>query len=378
MIQKNRFRSLLVSALAAVSMVAAGKVSAQEITLMSIAAMTGSAGFAGAPEQKGIRLAIEEANKNGYLGGARIKLIEGDYASDKAQAIDLANQAIKRDHVLLSLGPTTSPDGIAVGYVFNEAKTPMISFATSNQITTSGPWVFRIQQGGGETVPALAKYAYNKAQVHSVALIYDGANDGLIESKKMFGDAIKAEGGSVVADEAVSSKETNFLPLATKLAGMDLDGIYFSTYAEQAANIMIQLRQAGLPANVRFLGAQGVSTPRLMQIGGTAVEGTLVTGEYVPGLDSQLNKAFEAAYRARYNSDADFFAAIGYSMGLVALQAIKEAGPHADQQKVRDALDKIHDVPVVVGSGLWNHKDRNGNYGAVVLTVKNGKFAVAQ
>lgn len=350
---------------------------AQEIPVMSIAAMTGPAGFAGTPEQNGIRLAFEEANKNGVLGKATVKLIEGDYASDKAQAINLANQAIQRHQVLLSLGPTASPDGIALGYIFNEAKTPMISFATSPDITATGKWVYKIQQSSADTIPELAKYVLSKAGIKRVALVFDNSNDGNIESKTLFGKAITAGGGTIVADEAISSKESNFLPLVTKLASMNLDGIFLAVYAEQAANVMIQLRQAGVPAKVRFLGAQAVATPRLMEIGGKAAEGTLVTGEYSPGVDRPLNKAFEAAYKARYGVTADFFAAIGYSMGLVALQAIKDAGPNPDREKVLAALEKIKDVPVVVGSGLWNHNNRNGHYGVNVIEVKDGKFALA-
>lgn len=374
-ISANFLRSFAAASLA--TSLAAMPALADELPIMSIAAMTGGAGFAGTPEQNGIRLAFEEANASGFLDGDTIKLIEGDYASDKAQAINLANQAIQRHQVILSLGPTTSPDGIALGYIFNEAKTPMISFATSPEITATGEWVYKMQQSSADTIPELAKYALEKAGVKRVALVYDGANDGLIEAKTLFGNAITAGGGEIVADEAVGSKDTNFLPLVTKLASMEIDAIFFATYAEQGGNIMIQLQQAGLEKTVRYFGSQGISSPKLMEIAGPAAEGTLVTGEFTPGIDSPLNKAFEAAYKARYGSDPDFFAAIGYSAGQVALQAIKAAGPAPDRAKVLAALQAVRDVPVVVGSGLWNHNNRNGSYGVTVLQVKDGKFTLA-
>ena len=351
---------------------------AQEIPVMSIGALTGAAGFAGVVETNGIRMAFDEANAKGLLGNAKVKLIEGDDATDKGQAISLAEQAIKRHEVVLSLGPTISPNAIAIAPVFNEAKTPMISFATSNAITAVGPYVFRIQMSPVETVPPLVKYMTDTAKARKIAIVYDKSNDAFVEGKGIFTEALKASGGTVVAEEAVLSKDTNFVALATKLASADIDGVYLIALVEQAANIIIQLKQAGISEKVKFFGEQGLASPRLSAIGGKAVEGTIFPGQYLAGVDRPLNKAFEQAYKARYNAEPDFFAAVGYSMGLVALQALKNAGPNPTRDGVRDAIQSLKDVPVVVGNGLWNHKDRNGLYGVVITTLKDGKMVVAQ
>ncbi|MFT3721002.1 ABC transporter substrate-binding protein [Pseudorhodoferax sp.] len=352
-------------------------VGAQEIPVMAISSLTGATAYAGVPEMNGIRLAIDQANDDGYLGKAKIKLIEGDYAAEKPQAISLAGQAIQRHKVVLALGPTASPEAVAVSYIFNEGKTPMLSFGTSNAITANSPWAFKIQQSGTESVPLLARYALEKTPVRRMAMIYDSGNDGLVEYKNVFAKTFKDGGGTVVAEEVVSAKEANFQPLFTKLMAMNLDGIFISNYAEQAANIMVQFRRAGMPQSVRFFGTVGVMTPRLVEIGGQTIEGAQGIGEFVPGLDRPLNKAFESAYLERYKTTPDSFAALGYSLGLVALKAIKDASPDPTPEKVRVALTNLRDVPVVVGNGVWNHKDRNGNYGAVVLEVKAGKFIAA-
>lgn len=347
---------------------------AQEIPVMSIAAITGPAAFAGVAEMNGVRMAIDEANQKGHLGKGRIRLIEGDNGTDKAQAISLAEQAIKRHQVVLSIGPTVSPDAMAIGPVFNQAKTPMISFATSQAITQAGPYVFRIQMSPSETVPPLVRHITEKVKARKIAVVFDRSNDGFVESKNIFVEAMKAAGTAPVVEEAVLARDTNFLPLVTKLTSMDIDGIYFVTLVEQAANIMIQLKQAGLSDKVRFFGEQGLASPRLTAIGGKAVEGTMFPGQFIAGTDKPLNTAFEQAYKGKYKADPDFFAAVGYSAGLVAVEAIRNAGPNPTRDGVRDALDKLRDVPVVVGNGLWNHKDRNGLYGVVIATVKDGKF----
>ena len=90
-----------------------------------------------------------------------------------------------------------------------------------------------------------------------------------------------------------------------------------------------------------------------------------------------MNKAFEAAYKARYNEAPDSWAAVGYSLAQVGFAAIREAGPDATREKVRDAYLRLKNVPVVIGSGQWNQADRKPQYGAVVQIVKNGQFVAA-
>ncbi|MEC3768829.1 ABC transporter substrate-binding protein [Cupriavidus sp. SS-3] len=373
----ERLLSLRLAGFAALAACAFAQAQAQEIPIMSIQSVTGAAAFAGASYQNGIRLAVDEANTKGVLGSARIKLIERDNASDKGQAINLANQAIDRERVVLSLGPSATSDSVGVAPIFNDKHVPMMSMASSDAIIAPGPWVFKFQQSATDISPRMAKYVLEKTSVRKVAMVYDRGNEALIEYKNYFRDPFKAGGGTVVAEEAVVTSDTNFLPLVTKLKAMDLDAVYLATYSEQSANIILQLRQAGLPEKVRFIGTIALVTPRFLNIAGKAAEGTLAVSEFVNGMDRPLNKTFEAAYKARYKAEPDAWAATGYSSIQVALAALRDAGPNPDRQKVRDALMKVHDVPVVVGSGSWNHSDRRPRYGSIVLVVKDGKFVQA-
>ncbi len=350
---------------------------AQNIPVASIQSVTGAAAFAGVHYQNAVRLAVEEANARGGIHGTKIDLTERDNASDKGQAINLANQAIDRDRALLVMGPTATADSVAVAPIFNDKKAPNLSFSASDAMLKFGPWSQKFQQAPSISTQQVARYVLEKTQIRKVAIIYDRSSEGLIDFKNQFRSAFTPGGGTVVAEEAVIGSDANFLPLATKLKGMDLDAVYFSTYGEQAANIMLQLRQAGVPDKVRAIGTIAMVSPKFLSIAGKAAEGTIAASDYLPGIDRPLNKAFEAAYKARFGIDADNWAAVGYSGALVGLAALKEAGPNPTREKVRDAFMKLRDVPVVIGSGTWNHKDRHPNYGSIVLAVKEGKFAAA-
>jgi len=85
----------------------------KEIPVGVFNSLTGTYAFGGVPIQNGMKLALEEANAAGLPGGNKFKVIEGDEAGDKGQAINLVNQFVRRDNVMLILGPTIS--SVALG-----------------------------------------------------------------------------------------------------------------------------------------------------------------------------------------------------------------------------------------------------------------------
>ena len=84
------------------------------------------------------------------------------------------------------------------------------------------------------------------------------------------------------------------------------------------------------------------------------------------------------AYQKKYNEKPDNWAAVGYSIGLIAANALKTAGPNPTRSSVRLALEKTKNFPVPLGDGKWTlDENRNPHYGAAVIVVKNGGFSQA-
>ncbi|WP_233168486.1 ABC transporter substrate-binding protein, partial [Xylophilus sp. ASV27] len=191
-IQAMPAKRLGLTALAALATLGASIVRADNLTIVSIQSMTGPVAFAGTLFQKSIQLAVDEVNAKGGIHGNKITLIERDNASDKGQAINLANQAIDRDRALLVLGPSLSADSLAVAPIFNDKKTPFLSFASSDAILKAGPWSLKLRQGSDVDGPILTKYLLEKTPIRKVALVFDRTNESLIEYKNIFRDAFKA------------------------------------------------------------------------------------------------------------------------------------------------------------------------------------------
>ena len=372
-------RRLMVATAASLALTsfAAPPATAEELAVGVFNATSGTFAFGGVPIQNGMRLALEEANQKGLPGGHKIKIVEGDTAADKAQAITLANQFGRRDRVLMIMGPTNSFEAIAAGPVVNELQVPMFAIGSSNALLAAGPWSFKVQAQAVDIMGFLAKYVAEKSGIKKIALVFDQGSDGIIEQKNAFRDAVKAGGVAIDSENGILTSEANFLALATKLASSDVDGIYVGAPPEITANLAIQLRQAGLPAKVRIVGPSSLASQKYMKTGGSAVEGSIIIADYSVNSANPLNAAFVAAYKARYKEVPDNWAAMGYTLAQIGVQAIRNAGPSPDRAKVRAELEKISNVPVVMGNGMWlKDKERHPTYGGVMLTVKGGELAL--
>jgi len=352
---------------------------AQEIPIGVPMALTGPYAFVGVPARNGIVLALEEANANGVLGAARIKIIGEDTASDKSQAITLTNRLATGDKVLMMLGPTSSIEGLAAAPVANDLKLPMLTTAISGDVLKAGPWSYKITASPADIVTAFGKYAVEQLKLKRTIFIYNRDNDGFVGQKNVMRDAMKAGGAEVVSEEGILGSDSDFVALSTKLAGSNADSIYIASPAEQGANIVIQARQSGLGDKVVILAPPAMASQAFIKTGGKAIEGTIVVADYFVGGTSDINKTFIAAYQKKYGQVPDNWAAVGYALGSVAVQVLKLAGPNADREAVRAAFSRLGQMPTVLGNGTFLlDANRAPQYGAAILTVRNGQFAAVQ
>jgi branched-chain amino acid transport system substrate-binding protein len=373
-------RHWLLATMAAVAAGATGIAWAQgaELTVGVFNATTGVYAFGGVPIQNAMRLAIEQANKQGLPGGARIKMVEGDTAGDKAQTINLINQFARRDNAILLLGPTTSVEAVSGAPVSNALQIPMISTSSSAEILDAGPWSFKVGAQATQTTGRLGRYAVEKLGVKRALVVFDQGNEGYIAQKNAMRDALKSSGAQILAEEGIQASDSNFLPLATKIAAQDADAVFIAAPAELSANFFTQLLQAGVNPKTRFMGPASLASQGFIKAGGKAVENAYVVADYAATSANPVNAAFTEAYKARYGTAPDNWAAMGYSTALISIQAIRNAGPNPDRAKVRAELAKSSKVPVVIGDGLWTlDAGRQPSYGAAILQVKNGAFVSA-
>lgn len=369
-------RTLLAGAAALLASTAIASAETYKIGVFN--ALTGPYAFGGVPIQNAMKQAIEEANASGELGDVKLEIVEADSASDKGQTITLVSKFAQADNVLMILGPTTSLEASGGAPVANELKVPMFVIGSSTATLDAGPWSFKVQSVGGDIMGSLVDYTVEKLGAKKIALVFDRANDGFVGQKDAFKKGLEAAGVEIVSEDGILSSDTDFLALGTKLAASDIDAFFVAAPTEVGGNFVLQARQAGVPMDVAFVGPSTFATQSLIDTAGGAAEGAIILSDYFVGTPGERNENFVKNYEARYSRAPDNWAAMGYALGQIAVEAIKKAGPEPTREKVRDALENIGEVPTIIGNGTWSMKEgRHPIYGAAILTVKDGAFTLA-
>ncbi len=348
-----------------------------EISMGAVWSLTGDAAVYGSSQKNASIMAVDEINKSGMLGSAKMKLITEDDRSTKEGAIAAFDNLIKKNKVIAILGPTLSNSAKASNPIAQESKVIVLGVSnTAGGIVDIGDFIFRDSLPESAVQPNTIQLTMDKLGYKKVAVMY-GDDDVFTKSGyDVFKKVLADKGIQVLTTETFKRKDTDFSAQLTKIKGLNPEQIIVSALAEEAAGIMTQGRQLGIPESVHFIGGNGFNSPKLAQLAGPFAEGAISGAAWFIGNDTPGNKAFVEAYKARFGSNPDQFAAQSYAGVYILAHAIKTAGS-ADSKAVRDALANIKDLDTVLGKFSMNEK-RDPVHPPVVQIIKNGKFELFQ
>lgn len=334
------FRSLWIAA--AVVAASAQAAPAQSIKIGMFGPLTGDAAAMGSSAKEAIELAIKEKNDAGGIRGKKIEAIYGDDAGKPEEAVNIAKRLISRDEALITIGSISSPASLAASQVSRQSETPQIVIAgTAQRITTQGnKWVFRAPVPDTKLVSDLADFINEKfPKIKKFAFLYvnDDFGRGGFEAFKAAG---QKHGFEIVAEERYTRGDIDFTAQLGRIKASPAQALVeWSRYAEGAL-VAKQFAQMGLNL-VRF-GADGVASPKYIELGGPAVNGVYFTAHFSPatGADIPAARVFMEKYQKAFGRVPDMYASEGYDAATLAMMAIEKAGKE-DRAAIRDALAGI-------------------------------------
>lgn len=355
---------------------ASGAAQAEEFVVSAAKSVTGTYAFVGAPQVDSIKLAVDQINETKFLGeGNTIKLIINDDASDRGQHFALLNRAAIQEKALMFLGTANSSIGIAIAPVVNnEHSIPYFATASTTVPFQAGPWWFKVSGDAKASVMPVAEYAAEKGNLKRPIIIYARDNEGHTANMKVFKEHMISKGHTFVAEESILITDTDFAALATKVAAQNPDSVWLGVNAVQAANVVIQLRQAGVDKNIKFFGTAGLGDD-YRKAGGEAVNNTYYSQDYFVEDPAPENQAYVKAFTAKYGVPPDNFGTLGYTEMWLTAHAIKSCIPkEVTRLCVADALRSMKDVPILLGDKKWSlGPDRVPTYKQRVFLIKDGK-----
>ena len=337
--------------------------------------LSGGVASYGQSIEEGLKLAIEEINKEG-IDGKKIELVTFDNKSDAAEATNGAIKLISQDKVSAIIGAATSTNTLAQVEIAQKNKTPLITPTGTNSTITFkdgvlNDFVFRTCFIDPFQGTVAANFASKDLKVKNAAIIIDSSSDYSKGLAASFQKSFEGSGGKIVAEEAYVAKDTDFNAILTNIKAKKPDFIFLPGFYEEVGLIIKQARALGI--NVPVMGGDGWDSPTLVDIAGAdALNNTFITNHYSSGDSDAKVQDFVKAFQGKYDGKSpDAFGALGYDTAYFIADAIKRAGS-SDPEKIRKALEETDGLAVVSGT-LKVDKNHDQVKAAVILEYKDGK-----
>lgn len=327
----------------AAAVLAASGANAQEVLRIGAASgQTGGLAPYDVPAIEGMRIAVDEINAAGGIGGSiMVELTVVDTRSDPAQTAIVAQELLDDGiHVLIT--PSDADPAFAAAALATEAQVPAFSPGASSPTLPLMGGDFMFANFPGDNVQATVSAAWAREQGYENAYILYSPDTQYTTLPLYFADVFEALGGTVAARGTYVFGQQDFSAEITKIRTLDppVDVIMTAAYEPDFPAFIRQLRAAGV--TVPVIGSDGIDSPTTFSLG-EAAEGVVFTtaGHATPG--SPLEE-FNAKFEETYGRPADtIFAAIGYDLMKVIEAGVLAAGS-TDPVAIRDAVAELEDV----------------------------------
>ncbi|HKF43350.1 MAG TPA: ABC transporter substrate-binding protein [Thermoanaerobaculia bacterium] len=347
---------------------------AQKIEIGFFGALTGPQATFALSGKNGAKLAIDQLNAAGGVLGKKIDLLVEDDHNDPSEAASAVSKLITRDHVVALIGEQASSRSLAAAPIAQNYQVPMISPTSTNvEVTKKGDYIFRACFIDSFQGKAVATFAWQNLRLKTAALLVDSKSDYSVGLADAFRHAFTALGGRIVAELKYAEGDSDFSAQLTAIQAAAPEAVMIPGYYTDAGLIARQARSLGIQATL--LGADGWDSPKLVEIGGAAIEGACFSNHYSVDDPSPAVRAFVEEYRKAYGILPDSIATLSYDAARLVADAMKRAGS-TEGKRLRDALASTADFPGVTGA-LTMDADRNPVKPAVILKVEGGKFRYA-
>jgi branched-chain amino acid transport system substrate-binding protein len=352
-----------------------GESEAQVLKIAHLAPLTGSAASYGFYMVNAAKMAVEEINAAGGFTGPNgekitIEYTEVDETSNSAAAIDAARKAVSMEpHVIL--GPNRSGGVLAAHKVWQEAKIPAITDATSAQTTKQGnPYTFRMQISSEYWIPLLVKTAVEKYGVKKPAVIY-GLNDYSKANWAATEPAMDKYGIKPVSVQTFNDGDQDFSAQLVEIKNSGADAIFLYGYTPECGKIIRQRSELGM-ADIPVFTERASTVPSVIDLAGkenfegVVTSTTLSTGDPDPKVQDFVKK-----YEEKYNQPISATHVNHYDSVYIVKSIVEKVG--LDREKIREELSKLSNYE---GALAVYSADAEGNLVHHMFTqvYKNGKW----
>lgn len=351
-----------------------GAAEAGEIQIVVVGPMTGGSAEYGESMREGVQMAVDEINNAGGVLGRRLVFKVEDDQGNPNQAVSIANKIITEPNVTAIIGSFFTSCTMAAGPIYQREGIPTIAIASTHpDVPKIGDFIFRINPTNTHQGSGIINFAVERLGFKRLAILYveDDYGRGIFEVAQ---EAANNHGIDVVYSASFPvSGEVDFTALLTSAKGANPDALVLFTFYTHAAQIVRQMALVGF--EVPVAGADGLTQPGFLEVGGQYAEGTYIATWFHPESDFPETMQYVKAYKARFNKAPDSWSTFTYDAVMVLAEAIERAGT-TDHNAVRDEIARTDGYVGPTGVTTF---DEDGAPDVTLkkllfIQVKDGKF----
>jgi branched-chain amino acid transport system substrate-binding protein len=373
---KNKILALCVTAaMASVLALGATRASAEsEFKVGVVASLSGPFASAGKDTIDGLEAWVKAHG----LPGKKIVFETLDDETNPVHASNAFRRLANDPKVQLIYLFIPSSSALAVKSLASEFKVPIISGGAADSLgKPADPYLFKVAPAVHDFMIVLCEYA-KKHDLKKIAMM--NATDAYGQSQAAnIKELAKEYGMTVVADETFSVDDTNFNAQLTRIRASNPDVIFNGASGRAAILSYKQTKQMGFKQPM-IVSQAFIGKAFYEAIGGQKeADGLLLPiqlGSFGPAVGGDTARLYAEMEKALGRPPV-YFNTFGYDVGIITAAAM--ANSDGTRQGLRDALDKMKDLPGVNGPISYSPTDHTGqNFRSITMgRLEDGKAVLA-
>ncbi|MFC4942082.1 ABC transporter substrate-binding protein [Pseudonocardia sp. GCM10023141] len=281
----------------------------------------------GTDMKRGWDLWLEQ--NGGKFGNYSVQTVAADEGETPTTGQPAVQKVLQSDGVDVVVGLVNSSTALGVVPLLAEAKKLLIvTNAGAGDVTGAKrtPYVWRTSFTNAQVSGAMGSHlatAGFKDGVFALAPDYAAGTEVIAGFKKTF----EAGGGKVVGEaKPAFGKTSDYQPYLTQIQQSGAKATFCFFSGSEAITFVRQYAQFGLAATTPLYASGFLTEGSVLKQQADAALGVQTTLHYSDQLDNPANKAFVAAYTAKYGESPSCFSVQTYDAANVLNRALKTAG----------------------------------------------------
>ncbi|MDO9406318.1 MAG: branched-chain amino acid ABC transporter substrate-binding protein [Polaromonas sp.] len=335
--------------------------------------LSGNLAALGQDLHNGVKLAVDELNRDGFrIKGqlVKIEIVAMDDRSDAATGVEVAKQMVSAG-VVAVIGNLNSGVSIAAAPVYAAANVAQLAISTNPQFTAKGQATsFRLVANDNLQARAIGSFAANQLSASKFAVVDDGTTygKGLAEGASA---ELKKAGKEIAITQSFDDRTTAFDELAGKIKAGNVE-VIVSTLNDFQILALLEALQKIQYTSVSILGGDTIKTTTMLK-GIGMVKGLYATSPILDAKEFVTGAQFLDKYRAAFKVDPAYGGHYTYDAMYVLAGAMKRA-ESATPEKITTQLRTLDGYAPVTGSMKWDAVGEQ-RYGVVgVYSARGGNW----